>query len=92
MLGKLSVCERQQKLLMSKAKRKNTATSNRNEKSDAEDKSVDFQANKVPLFSHDEDSSDSSDDGLHIDSEEESSIIIRLYFYLYKHFLYFRRQ
>ncbi|CAM4767431.1 unnamed protein product [Rotaria magnacalcarata] len=71
--GKLSVCEQQQKLLTSKAKKKKVPATTFDDEDESEDEMEDFSTDRNLLNSKDENSSESNDDCLHIDEEEEIS-------------------
>ncbi|CAF4450948.1 unnamed protein product [Rotaria socialis] len=71
--GKLSVCEQQQKLLTSKAKKKKAPATTFDDEDESEDEMEDFSTDRNLSNSKDENSSESNDDCLHIDEEEEIS-------------------
>ncbi|CAF1505223.1 unnamed protein product [Rotaria magnacalcarata] len=71
--GKLSVCEQQQKLLTSKAKKKKAPATTFDDEDESEDEMEDFSTDRNLLNSKNENSSESNDDCLHIDEEEEIS-------------------
>lgn len=70
---------------MTKSKKKKLSKSNTEKNRPSQNESLDVVTSKIPLDSNDENSSDSNSSGLHIDSEEESSKVIRSYYNSYQY-------
>ncbi|CAF4074416.1 unnamed protein product [Rotaria sordida] len=72
-IGSLQVCEKQKKLLVAKVNSENGAAQKFDEKDECESESTGISNSKNDLESNDEDSSDSNDARLKIDTEQEEN-------------------